>query len=113
MYRPGAQISGFLKPSGVRPYADHGARVVVLHPGRAADVDRADRDHERVVAGAKSTPLGAVRLAVVARRRDDDDAGDTTASIDRLVQRVVVEVALPPPWSEKFATRMLYAALFW
>ena len=30
MYRPGAQISGFQKPSGVRPYADHGARAASL-----------------------------------------------------------------------------------
>ena len=30
MYRPGAQISGFKKPSGVRPYADHGARASSL-----------------------------------------------------------------------------------
>ena len=112
MYRPGAQISGFQKPSGVRPYADHGAARVVLRPRGAADVGRADRDHERVVAGGVVHAARPVGLAVVAGRRHDDDAGDPQL-LDRHVQRVEQKWFTAPEWSEKLATRMLYAALFW
>ena len=49
MYRPGADRSGFMKPSAVGPYADHEARVSSETEFVAPGVQRADRDHERIV----------------------------------------------------------------
>ena len=59
MYRPGAESSGFMKPSIVEPHADHGATVSSFVSGFDAEVGGADRDHERDRRpGLYRTPLG-------------------------------------------------------
>ena len=84
-------------------------RVVVAR--RTAHVGRADRDHERVVARRETARRSARRRAVVAGRRDDDDAGEPEL-LDRLSSGSSRKCSTCAECSEKFATRMLYFALF-
>ena len=64
-------MSGLAKPSSVDAVGRELATVSSLVAERVLRVGRADRDHERVVAGGVDRGL----RAVVPRGDDDDDAG--------------------------------------
>ena len=68
------------------------SRVVVPHPGVPAEVDGADGDHERVVAGRVGDAHGLTVRAVVAGRRDDCDPAEPEL-LDRAIERIGREVA--------------------
>jgi hypothetical protein len=67
-------------------------REVVANPRVAAEIDRADGDHERVVAGRVRHPHGRAILAEVTRGRHDRDAVEPEL-LDGPVERVGREVA--------------------
>ena len=77
---------------GVSPGRPRCDRVVV-GAGGGSDVDRADGDHERVVAGRVEDAARCAGGAVVAGSRDHDDPVEPEL-LDGLVERIEVEVRL-------------------
>ena len=65
---------------------------MVRDPDAAVQVDRADGDHERIVAGGEHDAARAVGMAVVARGHDDGHAAEPEL-LDCLVERIGREVA--------------------
>ena len=110
MYRPGAERSGFMKPSAVGPYADHDARVSSLRP---------------IVPSVSSAPTvmmnGSFPGAAIFTGPDDEPLLPTAATTTTpLIQSSSTALSSGSnrkldslePASEKFATRMLYRDLF-
>ena len=110
MCAPGAAMSGFAKPSCVVPSARPvGERVIDAHR-RALVVDRADRERERIVAGAYAG--GILGGAAVARGGDDEDAAGSTPPRRRRRADRSGRTPRRSSDSDRLTTRMLYSSLW-
>src|SRR4026208_1851978 len=104
-------MSGFMKPSSVRPYADHGAVVSSSResvPFRSAAPTVITNGS---LPGEKGTPLGVLPVPQLPA------AATTTTPLNHSFSTALSsgsrkKLVFSDEWSEKLATRMLYRLLF-